>query len=701
MSGLHEALESERQRLEGALESLPTSLVVDVRKVDLKETDTSPLSVWVESILARVEPLVEYRDLLAGRVNSKLDENADALQMLESFRSSPARKDKRLWTLRIPVQLEVIISHLTKWRNLVSFWEMDEAIRGLRESLEKLPTEGELVELAKQLKRKQVEASAKTMKARWLGHIKDLDTATLQKVHDCASAFQQLSGPYDPSAYRVLKTAIDKNLQAALDVFPIWATTNLSARSNLPLTPGLFDIIVIDEASQCDVPSALPLLYRGKRAVIIGDPQQLRHVATLYEDSDHTAAQQFGVAPDAFLYNTHSLFDIAERSVGKCPGTVMLKEHYRSDAQVIGFSNREFYQDLLSIRTDLSLRGMPRAFLERGCGAYWFHVDGQAERPPGGSAFNQSELEHLQEVVPSIVQALQRYEESTQGYAFNIGIVTPYRAQADRIRRWASRTFGDGGRIAVGTAHTFQGNERDIMIFSPVLSPGLPEGSLRWLDREDHLLNVAITRARAQLIVLGNWDYCHSLPLSSKYRRLADYVGGELGHVVHRIGQLPLLGGERFDVIGTLTGDEHSRTTLLRFVRSCKEFVWWVDPYLQDHVFDLLWDVFQRSDVDLRNVRLLTSIEQTEAGSSGRPSLNTDRAQVLQSELQSRGVNFELRLLRKRELPHDRFLYSLGESVKMPPFGGAYGDHKHVSEYTRSKTEPTFFEQYWEQAKEI
>ena len=54
--------------------------------------------------------------------------------------------------------------------------------------------------------------------------------------------------------------------------FPLWSVSNLSARSALPLVPGLFDLVIIDEASQCDIPSIVPLLARSKRAVLAGDP---------------------------------------------------------------------------------------------------------------------------------------------------------------------------------------------------------------------------------------------------------------------------------------------------------------------------------------------------------------------------------------------------------------------------------------------
>jgi superfamily I DNA and/or RNA helicase len=63
--------------------------------------------------------------------------------------------------------------------------------------------------------------------------------------------------------------------------FPLWSVSNLSARSALPLVPGLFDLVIIDEASQCDIPSIVPLLARSKRAVLAGDPMQLKHISTL------------------------------------------------------------------------------------------------------------------------------------------------------------------------------------------------------------------------------------------------------------------------------------------------------------------------------------------------------------------------------------------------------------------------------------
>ena len=67
---------------------------------------------------------------------------------------------------------------------------------------------------------------------------------------------------------------------------PCWAVTSLSARGRIPLVPGFFDLLIIDEASQCDIASVLPLLFRSKRAMIIGDPMQLRHTSALPAGQD-------------------------------------------------------------------------------------------------------------------------------------------------------------------------------------------------------------------------------------------------------------------------------------------------------------------------------------------------------------------------------------------------------------------------------
>ena len=102
-----------------------------------------------------------------------------------------------------------------------------------------------------------------------------------------------------------------KDLQQKMtSLLPCWAVTSLSAKGRIPFQPGMFDLVVIDEASQCDMASVLPMLYRAKRAVIIGDPKQLLHISTISSKQDMSLLQKFNIDL-GWAYSANSLYAIA------------------------------------------------------------------------------------------------------------------------------------------------------------------------------------------------------------------------------------------------------------------------------------------------------------------------------------------------------------------------------------------------------
>ena len=104
----------------------------------------------------------------------------------------------------------------------------------------------------------------------------------------------------------------------------------------------------------------------------------------------------------------------------------------------------------------------------------------------------------------------------------------------------------------------------------------------------------------------------------------------------------------------------------------------------------------------LREVRLLTTLEQTESMDGYRPQLYTDKVRQLGLDLKGRGVNFEVRILPKRDLGvHDRLLYSPSQAINMPPFLGVYGEPRHASEYTHSNISPSFFDELWQKGQVV
>jgi superfamily I DNA and/or RNA helicase len=287
---------------------------------------------------------------------------------------------------------------------------------------------------------------------------------------------------------------------------PIWSLTNLSAKRNLPLLPELFDIVVIDEASQCDIPSAVPLLFRGKQAVIIGDKYQLTHITPITESINQALAETNNVLGKDFVsfeYRTNSLFILAEETLKTSQGVILLDEHYRSHPDIINFSNKLFYENKLKVYTPFKKLVVE---VEKDNPAIrWVNVKGRAFRPREGSAYNLAEIEKVMEILRSIIN-------SNQGKQISIGIITVFRKQKEFLKSKVDSLFTDKERndysLAIDTAHGFQGDEKDIIIFSPVVSVGADERLIEFINKNPNLLNVAVTRAHSQLYIVGDYEYC-------------------------------------------------------------------------------------------------------------------------------------------------------------------------------------------------
>lgn len=273
-----------------------------------------------------------------------------------------------------------------------------------------------------------------------------------------------------------------------------WACTTLSANPNFPLQPGLFELAIVDEASQCDLAAVLPIAYRAKRLAVVGDPEQLHPIANVSARFlDEIAARQ-GLDPAELRRNGRhhgegSAYRAFEFASGR-PAS-LLDEHYRCHPYIARWFNQAFYGGRLTVLTDVSRFASGRVIA-------WRDVPGVARRPTSGSGW-----EH-----PAQAKAAVNEIGSMLGRGLSVGVVTPYAAQARLIDRLARREYGkealDEAAFIYGTAHGLQGDERDAVVFVSVLSPGMPWRSAAWVEKERNLLNVAVSRARQTLIAIGH-----------------------------------------------------------------------------------------------------------------------------------------------------------------------------------------------------
>lgn len=294
-----------------------------------------------------------------------------------------------------------------------------------------------------------------------------------------------------------------KNLQSRLleeedftplkETFPCWCVTTYAISQALPLKPGLFDICIIDEASQCDIASCFPVLYRSKKAVIVGDDKQLPHLSFLEKAKEQSYLAQYEI-PDKYQlmwrFRSNSMFDLANYYSN---AQVLLDEHFRSLPPIINFSNKEFYGNRIKVM-NRSIH-LPDNILSLN-----IVENGKVE---WGMSKNNVEIEAVIKKLYSIIIDDEETRKKTGSEPITIGIISPFRAQVDGLKKAVSQILTENlikqHKIEIGTAHAFQGDERDIIIISWTLAPNSFHQSLVFLQKPN-LFNVAITRARKQVI---------------------------------------------------------------------------------------------------------------------------------------------------------------------------------------------------------
>ena len=217
-------------------------------------------------------------------------------------------------------------------------------------------------------------------------------------------------------------------------------------------------------------------------------------------------------------YSVTSLYALAEAKAN-LENSVQLKDHFRSCSEIIEFSNEEFYDG--SLRTATKYNGLKPPAGEQP-GIRWIDIKGKTIRPQSGSAYNSAEVE-------KIIQELKRLVNS--GYEGTIGVTTPFRKQAEEIKAKLERDEAQlydkllrKHEFIADTVHKFQGDERDLMVFSTVVSLGAPPSTLGFLNSTGNLFNVAITRARAVLVIVGDFNFCRQCEVSY-LRRFSEYFG--------------------------------------------------------------------------------------------------------------------------------------------------------------------------------
>lgn len=279
----------------------------------------------------------------------------------------------------------------------------------------------------------------------------------------------------------------------------------------LPADKQFFDIVVFDEASQIRVAAAIPAMGRGKSVVIVGDSQQMPPSRKIGQKSSQ-AESDTGSDEDGNVLDLESI--LTECTEAHLP-SLMLKCHFRSQHEgLIAFSNRNFY--------DNNLTTFPAPNVDKSTPVHWFDVpDGQFERTGDAKGTNPAE-------VRAVVNEIQRRLNDPEHTGKSIGVVTFNDRQAaailDKLTELAASDKAvlaalnapQKKKLFVQPLEKVQGDERDTIILSvsysyqggdrtkvsPTWGPITNKGGER-------RLNVAITRAKKELLVFCSFDPNH------------------------------------------------------------------------------------------------------------------------------------------------------------------------------------------------
>jgi very-short-patch-repair endonuclease len=344
------------------------------------------------------------------------------------------------------------------------------------------------------------------VKRSWLKLAENASPGVRAALQAYLNAIQRIGKGTGKRAFRYRRDARAAAAEAQRAV-PCWIMPHYRVSESLPAQLGSFDLVVIDEASQSDI-SALPVLLRARKILVVGDDRQVAPQAIGIEEERINALMKRHLREQVPLYAAQmspdrSLYDLAK--VVFAHSGVMLKEHFRCVAPIIEYSKREFYDhDLHPLRLATASRRLDPPLLD--------YCVGDARRDGG---VNRAEVEF-------IVGDIKALAADPKMKSRSVGVVSLL-GEEQSLRIWERLTEEltpeqlRRHAVTCGDARQFQGRERDIMYLSMVCAPN-DVGAPLSRDTFSQRFNVAASRARDRMILVRSVELDH-LSESDRLRR--------------------------------------------------------------------------------------------------------------------------------------------------------------------------------------
>jgi len=334
------------------------------------------------------------------------------------------------------------------------------------------------------------------------------------------------TGKYAPQHRREAR----QHMNECREAIPAWVMPIYRVAETIKPGENLFDVVIIDEASQSG-PEALLLTYLAKKLIVVGDDKQIApdNVGVNRENVNQIRERHIRGLPHSDQYGVeNSFFDLAEI---RYQGRIRLREHFRCMPEIIQFSNNLSYraEPLTPLRQYGSSRLQPVVSNRHVVDGYRKGKSGRVTNPPEAEAIVQAIVDSCRD---------EAYSEKTFGVISLLGSRQSQLIEEMLVERLGPEEI-ERRQIVCGDAYAFQGDERDVIYLSMVAATVDGRGvSALTMARDQRRFNVAASRARDQMVLFHTVTLNELSPHCLRHRLLEYCINPEIKQI--EVAGLPL-----------------------------------------------------------------------------------------------------------------------------------------------------------------
>ena len=290
-----------------------------------------------------------------------------------------------------------------------------------------------------------------------------------------------------------------------------------------------FDTIIVDEAGRATLSELLVPCIKAKKLILVGDHKQL---APVINDDVLEKIDDKNEAKTSFFQRLFERVESVEQeelakgieNPGRKNLIHTLEYNYRAERKICDLYSNAFYEGKLKTTDEVNAK--KKHSLSFNSSVVWYdtgRLQNKEDQQKGTGKINNCNARIIEKVLHQL-----KNEMSSNSINYNIGIITPYKAQMELLRsKLAIKKNFEDYKIDIGTVDSFQGSDRDIIIYDCVRSGKLKQKAKIDFIAEEKRLNVSLSRAKLLLIIVGDMDFLYQAQVSDKsnpFKSIIEYI---------------------------------------------------------------------------------------------------------------------------------------------------------------------------------